>query len=134
MVELNFLEISARLKTISFPEVNLVVGIGTGGTIPACMIAHQIGKPFINIKVNYRDEQNKIRYPEPKLISEINELNSNIHRILIVDDVCVSGKTLEYVKLIFSTYEICTFVLKGRNADIVLFPEVSECVAWPWFK
>lgn len=49
-----------------------------------------------------------------------------------MDDVSVSGSTLSFVKKIIHTNEVVTFILKGKNADIVLFPEIGECVKWPW--
>jgi len=48
-----------------------------------------------------------------------------------VDDVSVTGKTLEKAKEVLGENKILTLVLKGR-ADLVLFPELEHCVKWPW--
>ena len=41
-VTLTFTEISHRLKSLHFPDVDWIVGISTGGIVPAAMLAHQI--------------------------------------------------------------------------------------------
>ena len=51
--------------------------------------------------------------------------------ILLVDDVSVSGVTLSLALSLLKDFEVFTFVLKGQ-ADYVLFPEIKECVNWPW--
>jgi hypoxanthine phosphoribosyltransferase len=52
-------------------------------------------------------------------------------RILLVDDVSVSGQTLALARSLLKGYEVITFTLKGK-ADFVLFPEITACVNWPW--
>ncbi|MCP3927863.1 MAG: phosphoribosyltransferase [Bacteroidetes bacterium] len=130
MISLTFLEISTHLKSFSFPEVDVVIGIGSGGIVPATLVAHQLGKPLQIIGVNYRDEKNNPRYEDPKVLTDYPIL-SNKNRILLVDDVAVSGKTLQTVLKQFKAFQVFTFVLKGK-ADFVLFPEIPTCVKWPW--
>ena len=62
---LSFSEISRRLRALALPEVDLVLGIATGGTVPASLVAHQLGCEMLLVHVNYRDENNAPRYPEP---------------------------------------------------------------------
>jgi hypoxanthine phosphoribosyltransferase len=50
---------------------------------------------------------------------------------LVVDDVSVSGKTLEKARQLLAGNEVKTLTLKG-NADYVIFPEIRDCVKWPW--
>ncbi len=54
-----------------------------------------------------------------------------VKRILLVDDVSVSGQTLQAARELLMDYEVTTFVLKSK-ADLVAFPEIGECVVWPW--
>ena len=54
-----------------------------------------------------------------------------VTRILLVDDVSVSGQTLQAARELLMDYEVTTFVLKSK-ADLVAFPEIGECVVWPW--
>lgn len=123
-------EISERIKYTPLPEFDLVVGIATGGSIPASIVAYKTSRPLKMIKLNYRDIENNPIYEEPKLLSNVSEELSN-KKVLLVDDVSVSGKTLDKAKSLLTESEVTTFVLKG-NADIVIFPEADRCVKWPW--
>ena len=82
------------------------------------------------IKINYRDDNNKPRYEIPMLLKDIN-IPANVKKILLVDDVGVSGKTLKLAEEHLNNYEVTTMVMKG-SGDIVLFPEILTCVNWPW--
>ena len=129
-VKLEFHTISQRLREAPLPMVDLVVGIGRGGIVPATMVAHQLGVRLVVLRLNYRDDDNKPRRPAPELIEPVStDLQGK--RVLLVDDVSVSGATLNKAKEILTGANITTLTFKGK-ADIVLFPEVRECVDWPW--
>lgn len=128
--DLSFEEITKRIKATEFPECDAVVGIASGGTVPASLIAFQIEKPLYTFGLNLRDEANDPKYDEPKILWQ-NELPKSINRIILIDDVSVSGKTLDKAKSLIHNCEITTLVFKGK-ADIVLFPEINTCVNWPW--
>lgn len=123
-------EIAERIRNIQFPDVDLVVGIASGGAVPASLVAFHLDKPLEMVSINYRDEDNNPRYEVPTLLTEFANPIIGKH-ILLVDDVSVSGKTLEIAKDLFNDCEITTLVLKGQ-ADISVFPEVATCVDWPW--
>jgi adenine/guanine phosphoribosyltransferase-like PRPP-binding protein len=131
MQSLAFSEISARLKELDLPVVDLVLGIATGGLAPAVMAAHQLGCELQIIQLNYRDEENIPRYEAPQHLKGSLPPDEPKLRILLVDDVSVSGKTLNAAKELLSAHEITTLVCKGTG-DLVLFPEVGSCVQWPW--
>jgi len=130
MQNVSFDQITDRMRTIDFPQVDLVVGIGRGGTVPAALTAFMLNCPLRIVPVNYRDESNKPCRKEPELFSAI-DLPQDAGSILIVDDVAVTGQTLEAVKARIQKAQTTTFVFKG-TADIVLFPEFENCVQWPW--
>jgi adenine/guanine phosphoribosyltransferase-like PRPP-binding protein len=129
-VSLEFMEIRQRLQQCPLPDVDIVVGIGSGGVTPAALVAYQLGRPLTILPINYRDADNTPRYDEPQQLADI-AVPADVRSVLLVDDVSVSGKTLSMAREILASYEVTTFVLKGR-ADIVLFPSISECVQWPW--
>lgn len=131
MVPVSFTEISERLRSMTLPETDLVIGIGTGGVVPASLVAFHLACELQIITLNYRDENNTPKYENPVLVNmpEIPSLQGK--RILLVDDVSVSGKTLNEALLHFQGLQIKTLTMKGK-ADFVLFPEIKDCVKWPW--
>ena len=131
MLSLSFSDISQNLSSFHFPDIDAVVGIATGGTFPAILIAHQLAKPYHLLSINYRHPDNSPRYEAPQLLKEFSLPLPAHSKILLVDDVSVSGKTLEKARSLLESYSVTTFTLKGK-ADLVLFPDIKECVAWPW--
>jgi len=130
MVPLSFKEITKRLKTIDFPPVDIVIGIGTGGVPAATMVAYHLDAELQVLTMNYRDEENNPRYEAPVVLDQPNwQLEGK--RILLVDDVSVSGKTMNAALELLKGFDVKTCAMKGK-ADFVLFPEVKDCVKWPW--
>lgn len=129
-VELDFLTITRRMDQISLPAVDHIVGIATGGIIPASLLAYRLGCSMSLIRINYRAEDNSPQRQAPEVLEPF-KLPAGVKRILLVDDVSVSGQTLETAKKILAGYDVISFVLKGKG-DLVVFPEIGECVAWPW--
>jgi len=129
-VKLSMIEIVSRLQRIDLPAIDLIVGIASGGIVPAGLLACKLQKPLQFIHINYRDVHNKPKFGQPQLLEnfQIEQLNQ---RILIVDDVSVTGSTLNFVKALLKNQQVWTFTMKGQ-ADFVLFPEISSCVTWPW--
>lgn len=129
MQSLTFLQIIERLHQFHLPYFDLVIGIANGGLVPASLIAFKLGTELSTIRINFRDDKNIPLYDSPLVLSSIEKISNK--KILIVDDVSVTGKTLEKAKEILTGNEVRTLVFKGK-ADYILFPELSECVKWPW--
>ncbi len=130
-VTLDFVTISQALKNVQLPPVDCVVGIAEGGIVPAALLAHQLALPLQLLWINYRAPDNSPRRSAPELLVENVPLLPDGARILLVDDVSVSGQTLSLARSLLKQYEVVTFTLKGQ-ADFVLFPEIAACVNWPW--
>lgn len=130
MVPLSFSKISERLKKMNLPETDVVIGIGTGGIVPASIVAFHLNAELQVMTLNYRDEKNNPRHESPVVIQKPTGDLSN-KRVLLVDDVSVSGKTMEAALKQLGDLNIKTLAMKGK-ADFVLFPEVKDCVKWPW--
>jgi len=130
MVPLSFVEISERLKQMKLPETDVVIGIGTGGIVPASIVAFHVKAELQIMTLNYRDENNNPRYEAPVVLQKfLGDLSGK--RILLVDDVSVSGKTMNAALQQLEGLNVKTLAMKGK-ADFVLFPEIKECVKWPW--
>ncbi len=93
-VGLEFPEIRARLDAAILPETDLVIGVATGGSVPAALLACKLQTPLYTLQLNYRAEDNRLQRPEPELLSPLELPTLRGKRVLLVDDVCVTGKTL----------------------------------------
>ena len=130
MVPLSFIEISERLKQMKLPETDVVIGIGTGGIVPASIVAFHLKAELQVMTLNYRDEKNNPRYESPVVLKKtLKDLEGK--RILLVDDVSVTGKTMNTALEQLEGLNVKTVAMKGK-AEFVLFPEIKECVKWPW--
>jgi hypoxanthine phosphoribosyltransferase len=130
MTELSFKAITERVQELKLPSFDLVIGIATGGLVPASLIAYKLQAELRVMQMNYRDPSNKPRHSEPVLLHRPG-IPPSTRTILLVDDVSVSGSTMEAAKSELSGYEVTTLVMKGK-ADYSLFPEIADCVNWPW--
>lgn len=129
-IPLSFQEIARAIRGVEAGSFDLVVGIGGGGAVPAALAAYRLGLALHMLWYNYRDEDNRPRYARPQLRPS-GDLPAGARHVLLVDDVSVTGRTLEAARRHLAPVAATTMVLKG-TADIVLFPEISSCVAWPW--
>jgi adenine/guanine phosphoribosyltransferase-like PRPP-binding protein len=132
MTPLAFTDITARLASWKFPAgLDGVVGIASGGVVPAALVAQRLGLDLRIIGLNYRDESNEPRFAAPRLLSAVPNLGA-WRRVLLVDDVYVSGKSWHAARdLLPVNVEVLPFVLKGKT-DFALIREVEGCVQWPW--
>lgn len=125
-----FAEVARAVRSTKLPACDAVVGIGSGGIVPAALIAFELDSPLYVVWLNYRAPDNQPQYSTPRILQEF-DVPTNLERILLVDDVAVTGKTLHTARTKLRGVKITTVVLKGK-ADIVLFPELSTCARWPW--
>ncbi len=132
MTPLSFTEITKRLDGWRFPGgIDGVVGIATGGVVPAALVAQKLGVGLKIMALNYRDEANTPRFTEPRLLSQVPELG-NWRRILLVDDVYVSGKSWHAARAALpADVDVLPFVFKGK-VEFALIRDVEGCVQWPW--
>ncbi|MGL4611510.1 MAG: phosphoribosyltransferase family protein [Trueperaceae bacterium] len=145
-VKLELPDIARKLKRLSLPAVEAVIGVATGGIAFATMVAFWLEKPLHILHLNYRDENNKPCYEKPKLLEPfdigpttfnkglqplVTPTENSSHHLLLVDDVSVTGKTLETAKNLLASFQITSLVIKGK-ADVVLYPEIHSCILLPW--
>jgi len=132
MTPLAFEEITRRLAAWRFPDgVEGVVGIASGGIVPAALVAQRLGVGLKLIALNYRDEANAPRHPAPLLLSAVPDLGA-WRRVLLVDDVYVSGQSWHAARaLLPAEVEVLPFVFKGKT-DFALIRDIEGCVQWPW--
>ncbi|MCX6954866.1 MAG: phosphoribosyltransferase family protein [Verrucomicrobia bacterium] len=132
MTPLALQDITARLAAWTFPAgIDGVMGIASGGVVPAALVAQRLGLGLKVIALNYRDEANEPRFTEPRVLSAVPDLGA-WRRVLLVDDVWVSGKSWHAARAALpADVEVLPFVLKGK-AEFALIRDVEGCVQWPW--
>lgn len=130
--KLTLSQIIRKLKTIKFQKFDLIVAIGKDGIMPASLLHHFLKIPVKVIWLNYRDKNNNPIRKEPILTEPLNkELKSlKNKKILLVDTMSKTGKTLNKAKQLLKGNKIKTFVINGK-ADYSLF-NYKECIEWPW--
>lgn len=136
-VDLTFERIAERIRAADLPprdEVDAVVAVARGGTVPGALIAYRLERPLRLLRVSFRDDANAPTTPEPRPVGEVPDVRDQ--RIVLVDDVSVSGATLRSASDLLGAARTTTVAFKGRPdaADVVLFPDVPRCVRWPWFE
>jgi hypoxanthine phosphoribosyltransferase len=92
--------------------IEAITGLARGGLIPAVLLSHKLGLPYVD------------------LLSEESEKYDNI---LVVDDICDSGETLEKYNQIFSTATIHykQSAITKPNFYYSLTPE-DKWIVYPW--
>jgi uncharacterized protein len=132
MRTLEFTDILARLDRWKFPAgLDGVVGIAQGGVVPAALVAQRLGLGLKLIALNYRDEANEPRYPEPQLRSSVPDLGAWRH-VLLIDDVYVTGRSWQAARARLPAHlDVQPFVIKGQ-VDFALIRDIEGCVQWPW--
>lgn len=129
MKPITFKKIINEIKKIRFEKFDLIVAIGRGGIIPASLVADKLKIDMFVLWLNFRDEKNNQRYKSPRLTKKFS-FKLNNKRILLVDDVNKTGKTLEKAKEILKGNKMKTFVING-NADYNIINS-KDCVRFPW--
>lgn len=130
MKEKSFTDIAGKIRRLKFNDsFDMVVGIASGGIVPAYMIAAHLKTPLEFIWINFRNIENIPQRESPILVKPISFVFEN-KSILLVDDRIQSGKTLEYTRSLLKTARsVKTFSINGK-ADYYLFDE--ECFTEPW--
>jgi hypoxanthine phosphoribosyltransferase len=106
-----------------------VVGIATGGVVMASLLAFHLDLPLSIMHINFRAASNKPQRKEPELLEPFTLEGQQ--RVLLVDDVAVTGATFKLAKTLLQNHQISTLAIKGK-ADYVLFEALPSCILLPW--
>jgi hypoxanthine phosphoribosyltransferase len=120
-------EILGKIKKINFPDSDLIIAINRGGLNPAKLLSKRLKLKVKTININYRDDNHIPKYKNPKIIKKLKIKNK---RILLVDDVSRTGKTLRTAKKLLKGNKVKTFVVNGK-ADYSLY-NCKECLKLPF--
>lgn len=106
-----------------------IVAVANGGIMPGAILHEESGLPISVIQINYRDHENKPRYPDARLL-ETGPAPFPGQRVLLVDDVSRTGRTLARARQFLSASTVKAFLINGE-ADFSLY-NTSECLRMPW--
>jgi len=132
-------EVAERVR--SEYEVDVVVGVGRSGLIPAAIVARRLGvAEFYSVGVRFYDDGKppKRLMEKPEIIHhDVGDLKGK--RVLVVDDFSRTGATLNGVMKVLKkkgAKEVKTVVVVLRE-DAAMKPDYyairfSGCVAFPW--
>ncbi len=124
-----YARLDAVLRKMAHESFEMIVAIAQGGIIPAAFIQQEWGIPLTVVRINYRDRDNKPVSDDARLLETI-DFPYTGRRILLVDDVSRTGKTLARASAYLKGNTVKTFLVNGR-ADNSLF-ETDECLLMPW--
>ncbi|MBI2497516.1 MAG: phosphoribosyltransferase [Opitutae bacterium] len=132
MTSLSFRDITARLAAWKFPDrLDGVVGIATGGVVPAALVAQRLGLDLKVVAISYRGGANEPKFAGPRLLAPAPD-RGGWRRVLLVDDVYVTGSSWRAARSqLPAGVEVLPFVLKGQ-VDFALIRDADGCVQWPW--
>lgn len=94
-------------------EYGLVLGLTRGGLIPAVVLSHRIGVPMETVQWSFRDTDKQNSWA----LNGILNFADPSKRILVVDDICDSGKTL--VSL-FEYMNRCYYYFAGFDSAVLI--------------
>ena len=106
-----------------------IVAIAQGGVMPAALLQQEWGIPLRIVRINYRDSENKPRFDDAKLLEDA-AFPFHGKRILLVDDVSRTGRTLARAREYLDGNMVRTFLVNGK-ADYYLY-DTEECLRMPW--
>ncbi len=86
-----------KMKTDKF-KPDLIVGLSRGGLIPGVMLSHKMDVPFEAVAFSTRDFLAK---DDSKIFDICNEIEDNNIQVLVVDDICDTGRTFIDLKAYF---------------------------------
>ena len=106
-----------------------IVAIAQGGILPAALLQQEWGVPMGVVHINYRDNENKPRFADARLLDEGPPPFAG-RKVLLVDDVSRTGRTLAKARAYLANSTVKTFLVNGE-ADFHLY-KTDECLRMPW--
>lgn len=86
-------DINTIVQIIGSQKFDIIVGLSRGGCIPAVVLSHKLGIPATMLNLSTRDGVTT----DLNLYQYFENLSEKFFRILIVDDLVDSGKTIQWI-------------------------------------
>lgn len=124
-----YAELDRVLAEMEGERFEAIVAIAQGGILPAALLQQEWGIPMGVVHINYRDHENKPRFPDARLLDEGPPPFAG-RNVLLVDDVSRTGRTLARARAYLANSTVKTFLVNGE-ADFRLY-HTEECLRMPW--
>lgn len=134
--------VSQKIRDDNY-EPDVLIAIGGGGYIPGRILRNEFKKPIIGITINFYDENDQIQ-EKPNIHQWVNYNDVKNKKILIVDEVDDTRKTLHYIVdhlKFFEPKEIGVVVLNNKLKPKLDFEDVryysaqeteDKWIVYPW--
>jgi hypothetical protein len=119
-------------------DYDFIVGVGRGGLIPATMLAYKLKKKVISFGINtYNDMIQTDKY----VIYQPIPVPTKQSKILVVDDICDTGKTFNIIRDIYNKenhldIEFASLFVKDSKSHLVDYYGLSVSdgiwLDFPW--
>jgi len=124
-----YTELDRVLAEMEGERFEAIVAIAQGGILPAALLQQEWGVPMGVVHINYRDHENKPRFADARLLEEGPPPFAG-RKVLLVDDVSRTGRTLARAGAYLAGSTVKTFLVNGE-ADFRLY-QTEECLRMPW--
>lgn len=105
---------------------DIIIAISRGGLVLARILSDFLNLPIYNIAIESYTDINK--HKEPQVTQEIESVDLHDKKILLVDEICDSGKTFErgvlYLKSVMADRDLA---LQLKTACLILKSHSSFC-------
>jgi xanthine phosphoribosyltransferase len=122
-------ELDRALREMAMERFDMIAAVANGGIISAALLQQEWDIPLHIIRINYRDAENKPRFDEARLLEQ-SPFPFSGKKVLLVDDVSRTGRTIARAQEYLAGNTVRTFLLNGK-ADYRLYDN-SECLRMPW--
>lgn len=124
-----YVQLDRVLAEMEGERFEAIVAIAQGGIMPAALLQQEWGIPMGVVHINYRDHENKPRFADARLLEEGSPPFPG-KKVLLVDDVSRTGRTLARARAYLANSSVKTFLVNGKG-DFSLY-RTEECLRMPW--
>lgn len=116
-------------------EPDVVVGIAKGGVLPAVVVSSALMRDFFPIKLSSRENEVVVRESPRVFVAPGPEVEGK--RVLLVDDICVTARTLELARELLigagaAQVRTATFAVHGGARPDWYALETEALLLFPW--
>lgn len=132
-----YTEVENLITTItkSQKKYELILAVTRGGLVPAYYIAKILDLPVKTINVTSYISQKEIGEIKHIPVDGFSEIVTHAGNCLLVDDICDSGQTLEFIQNKFPEVDTACIYTRYPNENLTYNAKVLNHDAWldfPW--